>query len=134
VLAVVLTRDGDDGEWVSFWRALKPALTPWYVGPYRDGLGERLADDAVGPLPESGPSVPGVPDGVVSLFRGAVRWHLQRIGEEDVFDEAAVADAAAAFWSRTRRDPNGAHPAVVAAAAVSAAMDMVRAAVRGVKA
>jgi hypothetical protein len=130
-MAVVLTRDGEDGGWVAFWRAMKPALTPWYVGPYREGLGERLADDAVGPLPEPGPSVPGVPDSVAALFRGAVRWHLRCLGEEGAFDEAAVADAAAAFWFRVRRDPDGAHPAVVAAAAVSAAMDMVRAAVRG---
>ena len=134
VMAVVLTQDGEDGGWVAFWRAMKPALTPWYVGPYREGLAERLADDAVGPLPEPCPSVPGVPDSVAALFRGAVRWHLRRIGEEGAFDEAAVADAAAAFWFRVRRDPDGAHPAVVAAAAVSAAMDMVRAAVRGVRA
>jgi hypothetical protein len=78
--------------------------------------------------------VPGIPDSVAALFRGAVRWHLRRIGEEGAFDEAAVADAAAAFWFRARRDPEGAHPAVVAAAAVSTAMDMVRAAVRGVRA
>jgi hypothetical protein len=133
VLPVVLTRDGEDGGWVAFWRAVKPALTPWYVGPYHEGLADRLADDAVGPLPEPGPSVAGVPDDVASLFRGAVRWHLRRLGEEGAFDEAAVADAAVAFWFRVRRDPDGAHPAVVAAAAVSAAMDMVRAAVRGAR-
>ena len=135
VLPVVLTRDGEDSGWVAFWRAIKPALTSSYVGPYRDGLGERLADDAVGPLPESGPSVPGVPDSVAALFRGAVRWHLRRIGDDGAaFSETAVADAAAAFWFRAQRDPDGAHPAVVAAAAVSAAMDMVRAAVRVVRA
>jgi hypothetical protein len=134
VLPVVLTRDGEDGGWVAFWRAVKPALTMWYVGPYREGLAVRLVDDTIGPLPEPGPSVPGVPDSVAALFRGAVRWHLRRIGEEGAFDEAAVADAAAAFWFRARRDPEGAHPAVVAAAAVSTAMDMVRAAVRGVRA
>jgi hypothetical protein len=131
VVAVVLTRDGEDGGWSAWWRAI--GVTPWYVGPYRDGLGERLADDAVGPLPERGPSVPGVPDSVAALFRGAVRWHLRRLCEEGAFDEAAVADAAAAFWFRVRRDPDGEHPAVVAAAAVSAAMDMVRAAVRGMR-
>lgn len=129
VVAVVLTRDGEDGGWSAWWRAL--GVTPWYVGSYREGLAERLADDAMGPLPEPGPSVPGVPDSVAALFRGAVRWHLRRIGEEGAFGEASVADAAAAFWSRVRRDPDGAHPAVVASAAVSAAMDMVRAAVRG---
>jgi hypothetical protein len=132
VVAVVLTRNGEDGGWSAWWRAL--GVTPWYVGPYRDGLGERLADDAVGPVPEPGPSVPGVPDSVAALFRGAVRWHLRCLGEEGAFDEASVADAAAAFWSRVRRDPDRAHPAVVAAAAVSAATDMVRAAVRGVRA
>ena len=131
VLAVVLTRDGEDGGWVAFWRAVKPALTTWYVGPYREGLAERLVDDTIGPIPSPGPSVPGVPDSVAALFRGAFRWHLRRIGEEGAFDEAAVADAAAAFWSRVRRDPDGVHPAVVAAAAASAAMDMVRAAIRG---
>ena len=133
VLPVVLTQDGEDGGWVAFWWAMKPALTPWYVGPYREGLGERLADDAVGPLPEPGPSVPGVPGSITALFRGAVRWHLRRIGEEGAFDKASVAEAAAAFWFRVRRDPDGAHPAVVAASAVSAAMDMVRAAVRGMR-
>jgi hypothetical protein len=131
VLPVVLTRDGEDGGWVAFWRAIKPALTSWYVGPYREGLAERLVEDTIGPIPSPGPSVPGVPDSVAALFRGAVRWHLRRLDEEGAFDEAAVAEAAAAFWSRARRDPDGVHPAVVAAAAASAAMDMVRAAVRG---
>jgi hypothetical protein len=128
VVAVVLTRDGEDGGWSAWWRVL--GVTPWYVGPYREGLAVRLADDAVGPLPEPGPSVPGVTPDVAALFYGAVQWELRRTGYGEVYDEVTAARELEIL--RVRRNGTQ-HAAVIRAAAATVAWEMVRAATRARK-
>jgi hypothetical protein len=85
VLAVVLTRDGEDGGWAAWWRSV--GVTPWYVGPYRGDLATDLARWAVGPVPVSGPHVPGVVSSLAELARGMVLWHLG--SRADAFGEEA---------------------------------------------
>ena len=124
VMAVVLTRDNGDGGWGAWWRAA--GATPWYVGPYREGLAERLARWALGPLPVPGPEVPGVPSELCELARGAVLWHLAQVGREDAFDEGAFAR-----WLKGEaRSLRGAEAAVVWSAACAPAWGMVRATAR----
>jgi len=95
VLAVVLTRDGEDGGWAAWWRTI--GLTPWYVGPYHGGLAEELAMEAVGVIPTAGPEVPGAPRELAEYARGAVLWHLARARQAEAFDEEAFA-----AWLRGR--------------------------------
>jgi len=130
VLAVVLTRDGEDGGWAAWWRSL--GVTPWYVGPYHEGLSGDLARWAAGPLPAPGPEVPGVPRELTEYAGGAVLWHLGSLA--NAFDEEAFAS-----WLRARapgllealHDLGQPGLAAVSTAAAGLAWDMVRSRVRG---
>lgn len=119
---VILTRDGDDGGWGRFWKAV--GLTPWYVGPYREGLAWQLVHDFVDPWPVPGPEVPGVDAALVATLRGAAMWELRRTGMEDRYDEAVLREAARDLARRARGSQL--HPAAVMAAAVGAAWQMIR--------
>lgn len=42
---IILTREGDDGKWVDFWSTPRP--TPFYVGPYYEGLAHKILEDLI---------------------------------------------------------------------------------------
>lgn len=120
VMAVVLTRDGDDAGWVAFWRQL--GISPWYVGPYREGLAQRFAAEAVGPYPVGDP---GESEAVMTL-RGAVLYHLRLAGAEGAFDAPIFSRHAAELARRVAREELAAHPGVIYSRAATVAWEMIR--------